>query len=194
MAKPKPTADPAPGHNSRDLTDAEEKALFFHHLRKREQHNAEIKAAQAEKKSAGKLAQADGIVLGELDYASRAIGAEDKKTITDQFGAFGKILSWLGLVHGYQSDLFTDRAPALERIERDGQLAGLAARERESGYAEGADEDSAWLRGYDRGQAIVRDNLQSAMEKRNAAKDELIKGDNDAGEDKDADPFEEAAE
>lgn len=168
------------GHNSGELTEAEEKALFFHHLRKREQHNAAIKAAQDAKKSDGKLAQADGVVLGELDYASKAIGAEDKKTITDQFGAFGKILSWLGLINGYQSDLFKDRAPAIERIEGEGELAGLAARDRESGYEAGCDEDQAWLRGYDRGQAIVRDNLQAAMEKRNAEKrddaDELISG------------------
>lgn len=166
------------GDNSRELTDQEQKALFFWHLRKREQHDKAIKAAQAAKKSDGKLAQADGVVLGELDYASKAIGAEDKKTITDQFGAFGRILNWLGLLPGYQTDIFVDRAPAVERIENEGELAGLAARERVSGYAEGSDEDTHWLAGYDRGQAIVRDNFQSAMEKRNAAKgDTLIRGD-----------------
>lgn len=179
------------GDNSGALTEDEEKALFFHHLRKREECNARIKEAQADKKAAGKLAQMDGLVLADLDYASRAMGAEDKKTITDRFGAFGKILSWLGLMPGYQSDMFADRMPAIERIEGEGELAGLAARERSSGYGPGSDEDQAWLRGYDRGQEIARDHLQSAMEKRNAearAKDELIKGaDPDEADD---DPFE----
>lgn len=179
------------GHNSGELTEAEEKALFFHHLRKREQHNGAIKAAQDAKKSDGKLAQADGIVLGELDYASKAIGADDKKTITDQFGAFGKILSWLGLISGYQSDLFKDRAPAVERIEGEGELAGLAARDRESGYSAGSDEDQAWLRGYDRGQGIVRDNLEAAMTKRNAAADKTGEQEHISGHDAD-DPFADA--
>lgn len=189
---PKKQAEPAPtaGHNS-EMTEAEEKALFFHHLRKREECDGRIKAAQADKKAAGKLAQADGMVIADLDYASKAIGADDKGKVTDRFTAFGKILSWLGFVSGYQPDLFKDRAPALERIEGDGERAGLAARERLSAYEAGSDEDQAWLRGYDRGQAIVRDNLLTAMEKRNAEKqaaaDELVKG-------SDEDPFDERRE
>jgi hypothetical protein len=181
------------GHNSGDLTEDEEKALFFHHLRKREECDARVKEAQADKKSAGKLAQADGLAIADLDYASRALNAEDKKTITDRFGSFGRILNWLGLLPGYQSDLFTDRQPAIERITGEGELAGLAARERTSGYGPGSDEDRAWLTGYDRGQEIVRENFQAAMEKRNAAaaRDQLIKG---SDEDAEGDPFEDDEE
>jgi hypothetical protein len=175
------------GHNSGDLTEAEERSLFFHHLRKRMSHNSQLAVINADKKADAKIAQADGLVIGDLDYAIKALEAEDKGTITDRYLSHGKVLTWLGLAEGYQPDLFADRAAGLDAIEKRGERAGLAALTRESEYAPGSDEDQCWLRGYDNGQAIVRDNLQSAMEKRNAAKagaDELIKGAADE------DPFE----
>ncbi len=171
MSKSKKTEPAAVGHNS-ELTENERKALFFHHLRKRMAHNHRLSEVKAEKKADGKLAQADEIVLGDLDYAIKAIDAEEKATITDRFFSHGEILSWLGLTPGFQADLLRDRAPALERIEKQGELAGLAATERESGYASGSDEDQTWLRGYDNGQQIMRDNLEAAMSKMNHANDE----------------------
>lgn len=169
------------GHNSGEFTEGERKALFFHHLRKRMAHNADLSKVNAAKKADGKTAQADGLVLGDIDYAIKALNADDKKTVTDRFVAEGEILAWLGLSTGFQSDMFRDRAPAVEKIQKAGELAGLAALERSSGYGPGSDEDTNWLAGYDKGQAIVRDNLEAAMLKRNAdkaeaAKDELIQG------------------
>jgi hypothetical protein len=186
-------ADNDIGHNSGELTEAERKALFFHHLRKRMAHNAELAELNAAKKADGKTAQADGMVLGDLDYAIKAIGADDKKTVTDRFVAEGEILSWLGLSSGFQSDMFRDRAPAIERIEKEGELAGYAATERLSGYAEGSDEDTRWLAAYDGAQAKMLADLETAMLKRNAeAADELIKGSSE--EDPFPDEHREAAE
>ncbi|NNV20561.1 hypothetical protein EHE22_09000 [Ochrobactrum pseudogrignonense] len=155
------------GHNSQ-LSETDKKALFFHHLRIRMGHDAKVKEANAEKKAAGKLAQADNVVLGDLDYAIKAIGAEDKGTVTDRFLAHGEVLSWLNVIPGFQSDLLRDRAPAIERIEGEGELAGLAGKDADSGYDKGSDEDTAWLRGWDKGQKFMRDNLQAAMENKNA--------------------------
>lgn len=169
--------DTAPaGHNSGELTEGQRKALFFDHLRKRMAHNARIKEHQDAKKEDGKIAQADGMVLGDLDYAIKALVADDKKTVTDRFVAEGEILSWLGLSSGFQADMFRDRAPAIEKIEKAGEIGGYAAKERVSGYAEKSDEDIRWLASYDAAQRQMQADLLVAMEKRNAAKDELIKG------------------
>ncbi len=178
MAQP---AEAQPGHNSNDLTEDQRKALFFHHLRKRAVHNAKLKELGDAKKADGKLAQADKVVLGDLDYAIKAIGADDKKTVTDRFVAEGEILGWLGLSSGFQSDMFRDRAPAVERIEKQAELAGYAGLERVSGYAEGSDEDTRWLASYDAAQAKAQADFLIVMEKANAAKagDELIKGGDD---------------
>lgn len=183
---------PASGHNSGEMTEGQRKALFFHHLRKRMAHNARVKEHTDAKKADGKLAQADDMVLGDLDYAIKAINADDKKTVTDRFVAEGEILGWLGLSSGFQTDMFRDRAPAIERIEKDGDLAGYAAKDRVSGYEAGSDEDNRWLNAYDAAQARMAVDLEAAMEARiAAAKDELIKG---GDEDADGEPFPEAAE
>lgn len=86
-------------------------------------------------------------------------------------------------------------------IEAEGEVAGLAARDRDGhGYPAGSTEAESWLHGYDRGQKTMRDNLEAALEKNNAAKAEedkakLVKaGDVQAeGDDQpdDADPFDE---
>lgn len=155
------------GHNSQ-LTENERKALFFHHMRKRMAHNSDLAEINSIKKADGKIAQADGIVLGDLDYAIKAIDADDKGTVTDRFLAHGEVLAWLNLTPGFQSDLLRDRAPAIERIEGEGELAGLAGKDAKSPHDNGSNEDAAWLRGWERGQKIMLDNLQAAMEKINS--------------------------
>lgn len=159
------------GHNS-ELTENEEKALFFHHMRKRMAHNAKLAEVNKAKKEDGKIAQSQGVVLGDLDFAIKALNADDKATVTDRYLAHGTVLTWLNLVPGFQSDLLRDRAPAIERIEGEGELAGLAGKDPKSPHDAGSNEDAVWLRGWDRGQAIMRDNLQSAMEKINSESDE----------------------
>lgn len=179
------------GDNSRELTELEEKALFFDCVRKDIAHQAKIKELQDARKADRKIAQSYNIVLADMDYAIRAMTAEDKGTITARHLQQSKINFWLGLTSGYQSDIFTDRAPAIERIEKEGERAGFLAEERPGPYAKGSDEAAAWGRGYDRAQAVMRDNLENAMTKINEAnavaedRDELIEG---------ADPFEMAAE
>lgn len=167
------------GHNSGGLTEAEEKALFFHHLRKDIVHQAKIKELKDARKADRKLAQADSIVLADMDYAIRAMTADDKGTITARHLQQSKINFWLGLTSGYQSDLFVDRVPGLERIESEGERAGFIAAERPGPYLAGSDEAEAWDRGYDKAQKLMADNLEAAMTKRNTEKtkaDELIAG------------------
>ena len=157
----------------------ERKSLFFHHLRKRMASNADIKEAQESKKLDGKIAQADGYALDDLDKAIQAIEAEDKSKITDSYIRHGEILEWLGLVPSFEPDMFRDRMPMIERREKQGELAGLANKPRESGFSKGGDDDQAWLRGFDRGQAMFNQNIGPAMEKaeqgRQQGKTELIK-------------------
>lgn len=154
------------GHNSQ--TEDQKKFLFFTHMRKRMAHNSIIEAATKSKNLDAKTAKADGVEIGHLDFAIKALSAEDSKTISDRFMAEGEILSWLEVIPGFQSDLLRDRAPAAEKIEGQGYLAGLAGKERSSGYESGSDENNLWLNGYDNGQKFMQDQLQKDMERRNA--------------------------
>lgn len=158
------------GHNSGELTPDQEKAHFFHHMRKDMATQAKIKALQDERKKDRKLAQSEDIALSRLDFAQKALSAEDKSTITQKVNDQLKIMEWLHIIPAYNEDLLADRAPREEKIEGQGEIAGLAGIDRVSNYAAGSEDDRAFLRGYDRGQAIMRDNLEAAMSKKNVAK------------------------
>jgi hypothetical protein len=170
-------AKPEAGDNIK--AENERKALFFHHARKRIAHDAELEQVKNDRKLDGKLAQADGFVLDDIDYAIKAMNAEDKATISDSYVRHGEILEWLGMIPSFQPDMFRDRMPAVERREKQGELAGLANKPRESGFSKGGEDDQAWLRGFDRGQATFNQNIGPAMEqaeqKRQQGKTELIK-------------------
>jgi hypothetical protein len=161
------------GHNSGALTENEEKALFFYHVRRDMASKARLKEIQAQIKADRKLAQADNIALSRIDFAEKALDADDKTTITQKVNDQIKIMEWLNIIPPASKDLFADRAPKEEKIEGQGEIAGMSAEagvSRTSPYAKGSTDDEAWLRGWDRGQAIMRDDLESAMTKKRAAK------------------------
>lgn len=174
------------GDNSKVLTEAEEKSLFFFHLRKDMAVKAQIKSLQDKRKEDRKLCQADGFVLSRIDFAEKALDAEDKTTVTEKVNQQLKIMEWLKIIPGYNEDLFADRAPKEEKVEGQGEVAGLAAVERKSPYAPDSPDEKAWIRGYDRGQAIMRDNLETAMTKKNSQRTN-----EEPPHDSDDDPFEE---
>ena len=116
------------GHNSK-LTDDEKKALFFHHVRKEIDIAAQIKELQNIRKSQRKTAQADGITLAKLDFAIKAMAAEEKENVVDAETNRLEVLSWLNLAPGFQADLFEDTAPALDRIKKDVERAGLLGKD-----------------------------------------------------------------
>lgn len=177
------------GHNS-ELTLAEWRALHFHHFRRIEDQKAAVKAAQAELKTLRKAAKADGCVMADLDYMARCADLEDPEIVPEEIRRRAEIASWFALPVNYQPDMFVDRAPIDDRAFEEGKAAGLRGKNPEAPYDAASKAGQEWLRGWHEGQRIMRDDLQSAMEKRNAAKegDELIQGHDDG------DPFAEAAE
>jgi hypothetical protein len=176
------------GDNSKALTEDEEKALFFHHLRKDMATKAQIDDLQRQRKSDRKLCQADGFALSRLDFAQKALDAEDKTTVTQKVSDQLKIMEWLKIIPGYNEDLFADRAPKEERVEGQGEIAGLAGLDRVPPYSPDDADHQSWLTGWDRGQGILLKNLEAAMIKKNSARSKeepAATGD---------DPFAEAAE
>lgn len=149
-----------------DNREAEEKArtLFFHHMRKRVHHNDVIKEAQEARKKDGNMAKADGITLEELDFAIKSDGMEDRQIPANKFQSWGRILSWLGIIPGFQGDLLRDRMPAMERIEAQGERAGFLNKPRESGFNKNSNEDTAWLKGFDSAQATFKKTIEAALE------------------------------
>ncbi len=116
----------ASGHNSK-LTEAEEKAHFFHCYRKDAALKAQIAALTKQKKEQRKIFAAEGVAAARLDFCDKALNAEDQTTVTQKVADQMKIMTWLNIIPPPSDDLFADRAPKEERIEGEGEIAGLSA-------------------------------------------------------------------
>lgn len=156
------------GHNS-TLTDEERQALWGHHIAKRvaiQRRKDELKAEEDALKADSKN---DGLSEKEIKDYLDCMFSTDKQKKVDQFNMLKRNRIRLGLIHDDRNaDLLSDRVTTQEMIFAAGVEAGLAGLDRVSGkYAGGSDEERAFLDGWDEGQRIARENLQSAMEKLN---------------------------
>lgn len=179
----------ATGHNSK-LSDAERQALWGHHVQKRVAIHREREALKAREAKHKADAKNDGISEKEMKDFLDCMLTDDPQKKVDQFNMLKRNRIRLGLIIDDRAgDLLTDRVSNEQMIFAAGVEAGLAALDRVSKYAAASPEDRAFLDGYDDGQRIMRENLQAAMEKRNAEKsnEEPAPADGD-------DPFAEAAE
>lgn len=191
------TTSPATGHNSGELTPSEKSALRMHHIRGLLVIADRLKPLMDERKQARALAKADGFKLSEIDAGLRLATMEDQSIFVAEIMELIDIAkAFNALPPGEQGDLFPDRRPVDERCFDEGKVAGLAGKNPEPPYGADSEQGQAWLAGWHEGQRMMREELESAMLKKNAAKadaDELIKG---SGEDPfgDEDEHREAAE
>lgn len=155
------------GHNSK-LTEQERQALWSHHIQRKlatRRKRDEIKAEEAKNNADAKN---DGFSKAELDDFIDLMTTDDPQKKVDKFNMLKRNRIRLGLIQDdRKGDLLADRVTNQQMIYAAGVEAGLAALDRVSKHAAGSDEDRAFLDGYDEGQRIARDNLQSAMEKLN---------------------------
>lgn len=203
MAKPKkssvqeqtgePKQPDGTGHNSGELTPAESRALHMHHFNVIEAQKAIVKAAQDDLKKLRKTAKVDGLVMADLDYMARCANLEDPSIAPAEILRRAEIASWFALPVNFQPDMFTDRMPIDERAYEEGIAAGLQGKDPTPPYDETSGPGQRWLAGWHEGQRQMREELQTAMTKRNSANSaaELIKASEDP--DFDVDEQDEAA-
>lgn len=142
-----------------------------HHTRQRVWLYHEQQALKETEQKYKADAKNDGISEKDLKDFIELTFTTDKQKKIDEFARRKRIMINTGLIpDDRQGDLLTDRAGKLEMIYAEGFQAGLAALDRVSKQNGGSDEDREWLRGWDDAQKVMLENLQSAMEKRNANK------------------------
>lgn len=156
------------GHNSQ-LTDKERRALRMHHIRLVQAAEAKVAEARAVKTQLRTEAKKDGFKKLEIDAGVRLLELDDESIFIDEIRELYGIAEDFGILPKDQADLFQDRRPIEERAYDEGLAAALAGRDRNAPYGVDSGAGQEWLRGWDDGQAEMRDQLQSAMEKKNAA-------------------------
>ncbi|RIY00193.1 hypothetical protein D3218_12965 [Aureimonas flava] len=159
------------------MSSAEMKALKMDYFHQISAQQARVDEEREELQRIRKLAKADKIILSDIDFMMRCAKVEDPRVIPDRIKREAEIASWFALPVLFQPDMFGDftREPAEDAARREGHAAGV------SGFGSNPhDENSAsgraWAAAWEAAQADHRANLKSAMEKKNAAKAELIEG------------------
>ncbi len=178
----------AVGHNTA-LNAEEHQALWSHHIRKKLDLHRRLAELKADEKKIDADLKNDGFSKSEMKDYIDCMTTDDPQKKVDNFNMLKRNRVRLGLIQDDRgADLLADRVTTEQMIYAAGIEAGLAALDRVSKkYQAGSTEDRAWLDGYDEGQRIARENLQSAMEKRNAAKQAAANEEPPA--DPDRDPF-----
>jgi hypothetical protein len=168
------------GHNV--LTENERKAIFGRHARLLRANRAEQRRLKDIEKDFLADAKNDQINITELKMFLKVDEDEDKQKHVQKHNLERSALVKLGLLkEALQGDLLADRATREQLIFTQGQTVGLMAGDRVSGYSAGHTDDKTWLSGYDDGQRIMRDELESAMSKLKE-----IRGDDDTDIDSEA--------
>lgn len=164
----KTDAGPGEGHNS-ELTPEQRSALRMHHVRQLLAIDEEMQPLRKRRKKARAEAKGDGFKLSEIDAAIRLMTMEDQSIFVDEIRELIDIAkSFNALPPGEQGELFPDRRPVDERCFDEGKIAGLAGKSAEPPYGADSEQGQAWLKGWHEGQRIMGEELQAAMEKKNA--------------------------
>lgn len=176
--------DASAGHNSRDLTSGELRALTFAHAEKIKRATNLWKEANEARKVLRKQAKAEGIASGDIDFILRWWDADKEDVIVDQLKRFNRLAQWLAMPIGHQPDLDfdePDREPAEDLAYREGMTANYAG---EFGHANphsaGTPQHQRWAEGWEDGQTQRLADLQSAMEKNKAKVKAKVKAEADA--------------
>ena len=149
-------------------TAEERRALFFHHFRKIDDATRKMKEADAERKRLRKLAKADGIAIGDLDYALKIAAMEDTDAVVDELKRRTEIARWLALPVEFQADLFGVDSAAEDRAYDEGRVASATGKG-VNPYEKTLPQHGKWNEGFSDDQKRMQEALRASMDAANEA-------------------------
>lgn len=188
--KPKTDAKAPEGQSIASLSNAQRRALTFHHRSKYNELLAKKKEADAALKQHAKLIKAD---LGEdglddIKVMNQLADLGDNSMIKQRVASLMRAADFMAMPLGAEPDLFDapDRRSMAEKAEQEGERAGLEGKSAMPPYE--GDLAQAWLTGWHRGQKTLRDQfVRSAMPLVPAVREDDIDDFDDAISDTDGD-------
>jgi ribosome modulation factor len=141
------------------MSDDQRAKLTFQLKGKYERVLAAKKAADKALKDVGKEIKADLGKGGLQDIKDmiRLAEPEGEQELKDAMERRARVMRWLGMDVGHQSDMFadTDRRPITEKAFAEGKKAGLAGETHKNPYHQTNDGHQAWNDGYVEGQGVI---------------------------------------
>jgi hypothetical protein len=145
-----------PGHNS--LSDKDEQALHFVHVRDYEKALAEKKTADANFKNVAKRIKAEGGSVDDVKLTIQLRSPEGEKALKELMERQLRVARWNNLPVGTQAALFDeDRRPIEERAAAEGKKAGMEGKTLEvpNIYPPDSPAGQAFIKGWHEGQAAI---------------------------------------
>lgn len=138
------TAKSASGDNAND------KALFLHHLPKIAAGKEKIAEATNALRLLYKTAKADGFLKVDFEDAFLMQGEEGEKKKKAAIARSLQIAQWLGYDLGTQLDLFAqdERVPAEDRAYAEGETASMQGKSANPDYHPSTPQHRAYMKGY----------------------------------------------
>lgn len=147
-----------PGHNS-ELSDDQRQALFWQHKRDYVAALAAKKKADADLKNVAKRAKAElgDTAVADIKLALELETKEGETAVKARMEAQARVLRWLGLPLGTQTELFpdVDPRPSDEVAAEAGKRSGLAGEPCQCPHDASVPQYKAWMDGWQEGQKVL---------------------------------------
>ena len=131
-------------------TDAQNRALFLHHLPNISKLKDALTTATSNLRNAYKTAKADGFLKSDFDAAFEIQGAEGEKKKKAAIVRHLQIAKWLGCDLGSQLDLFMadTRVPAADRAYEEGYTDSLLGKSANPSYDPSTEQHRRYMEGF----------------------------------------------
>lgn len=158
------TAKKASGDNAND------KALFLHHLPKIAEAKQKIRDATNAIRLLYKTAKADGFLQKDFEDAFEMQGEEGEKKKKAAIARSLQIAQWLGYDLGAQLDLFAqdERVPAEDRAYQEGETASMQGKPLKPDYHPATPQYRAYVKGFNDHQAKLGGQFKKLEDDRGA--------------------------
>lgn len=153
------------GDNSRNLTPAEQRALYMFHFNEISAQHARVKAEQAIEKTLRRQAKAKGIVLADIDFGMRCAEVDDPQIVADELERRNMIARFFALPVGTQPAFDFQRDTKMKKAAREGAAAGYRNAEAKPPYDVASKEGQEWMRNYNEARAQSANDLAAALQK-----------------------------
>lgn len=151
------TSDGQPRSNQ--LTEDQQRALFFNHVNLYEKELAAKKAQDKKFRDACKLIKSEGTSIDDVKLAISLQDPEGEAAEKAKVENNLRIAKWLNVDYGHQFT-FLEAPESADKAREEGKIAGLKGVPKKPPHDPSVPQYKAWMEGYDEGQQVMAQKFQ----------------------------------